>query len=424
MKRADGTLFPCLLAGQAIDSEKPGDGSIWVIQDISDIKKAEEERLSLLEQVQHARHLENLGALAGGIAHDFNNLLMVIQGAADLSRMKLDPKSPVQPYLARISQAIQNAAELCQKMLAYSGKGLYLLERISLKSLIEPVHEQVKASLGGQRISLILAVPDDLPLIKADPNQLRQAITSVINNAVEAIDNQRGSITISGYCEVAAAGKNVVLEISDTGCGMNEDTLRRVFDPFFSTKFTGRGLDMSAVSGVIKALKGTIGIQSQQEKGTTVRFVIPACADEMMPDAIVDNPEHRGTNGVFTVLFVDDEELLREMAGNLLEALGYSVILAGSGREALRIYAERGHSIDLLLLDMTMPEMDGAEVLHELRQRGSKVPVLLSSGYSREDVSSKIAEDEQTFFIQKPYTLESLKHALDEIMESAPAHIS
>ncbi|GAC1470979.1 MAG: hypothetical protein PVSMB11_06750 [Desulfuromonadaceae bacterium] len=139
MKRVDGTLFPCLLAGQAIDPEKPNDGSIWVVQDISDIKRAEAERLSLLEQVQHARHLENIGTLAGGIAQNFNNLLMVIQGAADLSKMKLEMHSPAQPYLAKIMRATQSAAKLCQKMLAYSGNGLYQLEKIQLKPLLDPV---------------------------------------------------------------------------------------------------------------------------------------------------------------------------------------------------------------------------------------------------------------------------------------------
>jgi PAS domain S-box-containing protein len=424
MKRVDGTQFPCLLTGQAIDPEKPDDGSIWVVQDISDIKRAETERLSLLEQVQHARHLENIGTLAGGIAHDFNNLLMVIQGAADLSKIKLDLQSPAQPYLARILQATQSAAELCRKMLAYSGKGLYLLEKISLKALLDSMHDQIRTSLGGANVSLTLNIPSDLPLIKADPNQLRQVIVSVVNNAVEAIGLQQGSITISGYSEVAATGRNVILEVADTGCGMDEDTLRRVFDPFFSTKFTGRGLDMSAVSGVVKALKGTIDIKSQQDVGTIVRLAIPACVDNVIPVTIDDTPKMHGSDGRSTVLVVDDDELLAEMAENLLEALGYSVITAGSGREALQIYSERGHSIELLLVDMTMQGMDGAEVLHELRMRGAMVPVLISSSFSREDASSKITEDDLTFFIQKPYTVERLKSALDEVMISTSSHLS
>jgi len=416
MKKLDGTIFPCLLAGQLIDPENPDEGSIWVLQDISDLKRGEAERLALLEQVQHAGHLETLGTLAGGIAHDFNNLLMVIQGAADLSKMKLEPNSPARPYLARIFQATQSAAELCQKMLAYSGKGFFQLEKLHLKTVLDPVQAQISASLGVTGVVLNLNIPDDLPLIKADPNQLQQAVISVINNAVEAIGNQRGSITISGNCEVAADGNKVILEVSDTGCGMDEDTLRRVFDPFFSTKFTGRGLDMSAVSGVIKAMKGSIGIQSNPGKGTTVRMVFSVCAEDIISAAIDDSPKRHESDGSPTVLFVDDEFLLREMAGSLLEALGYSVITAASGREGLKIYAEHGHSIDLLLLDMTMPEMDGAEVLHELRMRGSKVPVLLSSGYSREGILSKIADDERTVFIQKPYTVESLKNALEKVL--------
>lgn len=417
MKRADGTLFPCFLAGQAIDPEKPNDGSIWVIQDVSEIKRGEIERLSLLEQVQHARHLENIGTLAGGVAHDFNNLLMVIQGAVDLSIMKLQPQSPVQAYLEKICMATQRAADLCHKMLLYSGHGMYRFIKMHPKTLLAPVYDQFCASSGSTGVVVTMQIPDDLPHIKADPNQLRQAVSSVINNAVEAIGNRQGTVDIRGYCEVTGTGSKVVLEVADNGCGMDEDTLQRVFDPFFSTKFTGRGLDMAAVSGVVKALKGTIDIQSHPGKGTVVRFILPACVEEDMPTTIIDTPKRHESNNRPTILFVDDDEMLREMTGNLLDALGYAVISAGNGREALRIYAAQGHSIDLLLLDMTMPEMDGTEVLNELRQRGSRVPALLSSGYGRDDFPATVADEEGlVIFIQKPYTIENLKCALDKVM--------
>lgn len=276
MKGEDGKIFPCLVAGQALDPEKPDEGSIWVIHDISEIKTAESERLSLLEEVQHARHLENLGTLAGGIAHDFNNLLMIMQGAADLSRLKLEPQSPVQPYLNKITDAIKSAARLCQQMLVYSGKGLNKLEKISLNSLLDP---SVLAPLGKTGIKLSMNVPLGLPPIKANPIQLRQAVISVIKNAVEAVGTQSGTISISGFLQDCSDGRWVTLEITDNGCGMNKEIQSRVFDPFFSTKFVGRGLDMAAVSGVIKGLNGHIEITSQPEKGTTVRLVIPACLD-------------------------------------------------------------------------------------------------------------------------------------------------
>lgn len=417
MRRRDGSLFPCFLGGQAVDPQKPDDGSIWVIQDVSEIKRGEAERLKLLEQVQHARHLENIGTLAGGVAHDFNNLLMVIQGAVDLSRIKLPPQSPVQVYFEKIVAATQRAADLCHKMLLYSGHGMYRFVKMHMKTLLAPVYDQARASLGGSAVSISMQIPDDLPLIKADPGQFRQAVTSVVNNAVEAIGAQNGTVTITAYCDGSGAETKVVLEISDTGCGMDEDTLRRVFDPFFSTKFTGRGLDMAAVSGVVKALKGTVDIQSRPGNGTVVRFILPASIDEVMPAAFNDMPKKLESAGRPTILFVDDDEMLRDMTGNLLEALGYAVISAGSGREALRIYAAQGQSIDLLLLDMTMPEMDGTEVLSELRQRGARVPALLSSGYSRDDFPAKVTdEDGVVIFIQKPYTVENLKSALDRVL--------
>ena len=417
MKRADGSIFPCFLAGQAIDPEKPDNGSIWVIQDVSDIKRGEAERLTLLEQVQHARHLENIGTLAGGVAHDFNNLLMVIQGAVDLSKMKLPPQSPAQPYLDKISDATQRAADLCHKMLLYSGLGMYRFVKMHLNTLMAPVYDQFKISLGGSDVTLTMQIPDDLPPVKADPGQFRQAVTSVLNNSVEAIGIHSGVIAISGYGEGAGDASKVVLEISDNGCGMDEDTLRRVFDPFFSTKFTGRGLDMPAVSGIIKALKGTIDIKSRPGKGTVVRFVLPACVEEAMPAALDKAPEKLRSTGRPTILFVDDDEMLREMTGNLLDALGYAVISAGSGREALRIYATHGQSIDLLLLDMTMPEMDGTEILNELRLRGARVPALLSSSYSRDEIPAKLPDEGGlVVFIQKPYTVENLKSALDKVL--------
>lgn len=417
MKRRDGSLFPCFLGGQAINPEKPDDGSIWVIQDVSEIKRGEAERLTLLEQVQHARYLENIGTLAGGVAHDFNNLLMVIQRAVDLSRMKLPPQSPVQAYLEKIVAATQRAADLCHKMLLYSGHGMYRFVKMHMKTLLAPVYDQARASLGSSGVVITMDIPDDLPLIKADPGQFRQAVTSVVNNAVEAIGSQNGTVAITAYCEGSGAGTRVVLEISDTGCGMDEDTLRRVFDPFFSTKFTGRGLDMAAVSGVVKALKGTVDIQSQPGKGTVVRFILPASIEEVMPATLDDMPKKLESAGRPTILFVDDDDMLRDMTGNLLEALGYSVITAGSGREALRIYAAQGQSIDLLLLDMTMAEMDGTEVLSELRQRGSRVPALLSSSYNRDDFPAKVMdEDGVVIFIQKPYTVENLKSALDRVL--------
>lgn len=417
LRRADGSLFPCFLAGQAIDPEKPDAGSIWVIQDISEIKRGEAERLSLLEQVQHARHLENIGTLAGGVAHDFNNLLMVIQGAVDLSKMKSPPQSPAQPYLEKISQATQRAADLCHKMLLYSGHGMYRFVKMHLTTLLAPVYDQFRASLGSSGITLTLQIPENLPQVKADPGQFRQAVTSVLNNAVEAIGARHGAIAITGYRDNAGSETRVVLEISDSGCGMDEETLRRVFDPFFSTKFTGRGLDMPAVSGIVKALNGTIDIQSHPGKGTVVKFVLPACAEEGIPLTIIGTSEKNEPSGRPTILFVDDDEMLREMTGNLLEALGYAVISTGSGREALRLYAAQEHAIDLLLLDMVMPEMDGTEILNELRRRGSRVPVLLSSDYSRDDFPAKLTdEDGLVIFIQKPYTVENLKNSLDKVL--------
>ncbi len=420
LKKIDGTLFPCILVIQAIDSEKPEDGSIWVIQDISDFKRSESERMNLLEQVQHARNLENIGTLAGGVAHDFNNLLMVIQGSADLAKMRLELFSPVQQYLVKITQATQKAAELCQKMLAYSGKGFYHFEKIHVQALLDPVLPQIKDLLSQTHIDLKLSIPDELPLIKADARQLRQAVINVINNAVEAIGDHNGSILVSGYCETTAGGKLVVLEVVDTGCGMDEVTVQRVFDPFFSTKFTGRGLNMSAVSGVVKALKGTISIKSQLGKGTTVQFAIPAYSDHKMA-AFIDNdrPAWLPLAGKPTVIFVDIEHSIREMTASLLETLGYAVITAESVTEALLLYKEFVNQVDILFIDVTLWEMNGTELLNELRLKWAKVPVLLTSEYTLENVSSIIGKEDPTvFFIQKPYTIESLNSALIEVLSA------
>jgi PAS domain S-box-containing protein len=373
---------------------------IGTIMDITDRKQGEEERARMEEQMQQTQKLESLGVLAGGIAHDFNNLLMSILGHSSLAQTKLTPASPARDDLQQIETAALRAADLCSQMLAYAGKGKFSLEVIDLRSMIEDMARLLKVSITKKSI-LNLDLQKDLPPIEADPAQIRQVVMNLIINASEAIGEQSGVITVStgvmkcdpdNPCEAYIGsdvpnGTFVYLEVSDTGCGMDRETQQRIFEPFFTTKFTGRGLGLSAVLGIIKAHKGACKLYSEPEKGTTFKALFPAslAADEIDHKKTMAEP--REWTGSGTILLVDDENIVLNACKALLEALGYSVLTALNGCDALAIYREHCKEIDLVILDMTMPQMDGAETFNELRRHDPGVRIIIASGYTEQDIA-------------------------------------
>ncbi|QWV95649.1 response regulator [Geomonas oryzisoli] len=420
-RREDGTTFPAEVKVRRIDFQgQPA--VIGVARNISERKKAEEERIRLEQQLLHAQKLESLGVLAGGIAHDFNNILTSIIGNADLAQLRLPPQSPATENLQRIAASAVRAADLARQMLAYSGKGKFVIESIDLNRLLQEMGHMLQVAISKKAL-LRFNLSPELPAIEVDATQIRQIVMNLVINASEAIGDHDGVITVSTGCQECKEaylkdawvidpipeGSYVALEVCDTGCGMNRETLARIFDPFFTTKFTGRGLGMAAVLGIIRSHKGAIKVYSEPGHGTTFKVLLPAAAEggaERVVEAKADLWRGEGV-----VLLVDDEETIRSTCSDLLRELGFEVITAADGCEALEMYRRHEHIV-LVLLDLTMPHMDGEQCFRELRQVDPAVRVVMSSGFSEHEVSQKFLGKGLAGLIQKPYTLSSLRDVI------------
>jgi PAS domain S-box-containing protein len=396
--------------------------------DIHDRKQAEADRMEMERRLLHAQKLESLGVLAGGIAHDFNNLLMAIVGYADLALLEVSPLSPARPSLEEIINASHRAADLCRQMLAYSGRGRFVMERLQMGEVVREMTHMLKTCIS-KKVLLNLDLAEDLPPVDGDPAQIRQVLMNLVINASEAIGEKSGVVTISTgarYCDAECLrgtlldeslpeGLYVSLEVSDTGCGMDRETQARIFEPFFTTKFTGRGLGMSAVLGIVRGHRGILKVYSEPGKGTVFRLFFPASVEAAEPSTKEVGPssEWRGRG---TILVVDDEESILGVARLMLEKLGFSVITAGDGREAVEVYRVRGHEIAMVLMDLTMPHMNGEEAFRELRKMNPGVRVILSSGYSEHEIAARFEGIGLAGFIQKPYRLAGLRESLRGIV--------
>jgi PAS domain S-box-containing protein len=399
------------------------------IQDITDRKRAEAERLKLEQQMQHAQKLESLGVLAGGIAHDFNNILMSILGHAELAMLRMSPASPARENLASIEQAAQRAADLSRQMLAYSGKGRFVLENIELGELITEMMHILEVSIS-KKIILRLNLSTGLPPVEVDATQIRQVLMNLMINASEAIGEKSGVIAISTgtmQCDrsyLASAwldeglpeGFYIYVEVADTGCGMDSETISKIFDPFFTTKFTGRGLGMAAVLGIVRGHRGAIRIYSEPGQGTTFKILLPAASGHAEKPG-TERVEARLWHGYGTILLVDDEETIRNVGEEMLTMLGFDVLTAANGLQAMEIFRERQHEINGVLLDLTMPHMDGEETFRELRRMKPDVRVVISSGYNKQEVSQRFLGKGLAGFIQKPYKLITLSVALKDALD-------
>ncbi|MHC1744177.1 MAG: response regulator [Syntrophobacteraceae bacterium] len=421
-----GRQFPLW---QRIDSVRDPDGrllySFGLMHDITEKKQAEVERLTMERHIQQAQKLESLGVLAGGIAHDFNNILMGILGYASLALDDISPMSPVRNRISEIIKASRRAAELCRQMLAYSGRGKFVVERIDLCELIEEMVHLLKTSVSKKAV-LNLKLEKGLPPLEGDATQVRQIVMNLIMNASEAIGDRSGVITVSTgamYCAAdylsktyfewdLAAGLCVYLEVSDTGCGMDKETAERIFEPFFTTKFIGRGLGLSATMGIVRGHHGALKVYTEVGKGTTFKILFPAVKDDSTASACKEASSESQWQGRGGVLLVDDEETVRALGRTMLERLGFEVLTARDGREALDVYEQSKDRIDLVLLDLTMPHMDGEETFRELRRIAPAMPVIMSSGYTEHEISARFAGKGLAGFIQKPYTMQELRKRL------------
>ncbi len=429
--RAEGPAFYAHMEGAIINTSLGRQHAnsmpllFLAVTDITERKWAEEKRLQLERQMQQTQKLESLGVLAGGIAHDFNNLLTVILGNASLALDELPPITPARDSLISIEETSLRAAELCRQMLAYSGKGQCVIENIRPGDLIGEMVSLLKASISKKAI-FNLNLKDSLPPLRGDPSQIRQVIMNLVINASEALGEHSGAITIStGVMECSreylseafldeslAEGSYVWLEVSDTGCGMDQEIQRRIFEPFFTTKFTGRGLGLSAVLGIVRGHKGALKVYSEPGRGTSFKVLFPAVLEERVLAGRSQGMKSGGWKGAGTILLVDDEESVRIMGTRMLERIGFGVLTAVDGREALDIYRERHDEIALVLLDLTMPDLDGEEAFRELRRIDPRVCVVMSSGYTESEIAPRFAGKRLSGFLQKPYTLDALTQCL------------
>jgi PAS domain S-box-containing protein len=403
-------------------------GAVYVARDISERRRAEEERAKLVAQMREVQKLESLGVLAGGIAHDFNNILMAILGNADLALFSLSAASPARPQIEEIARASQRAADLCRQMLAYSGKGRFVVGRYDLSEIVQEMAQMLEVSVS-KKATLRYSFAPELPAVEADATQLRQVIMNLITNASESLEDQKGVISVTTGvldCDRAyladshlddrlPAGRYVYLEVADTGSGMDAETRQRIFDPFFTTKFTGRGLGLAVVLGIVRGHRGAIKVSSEPGQGTKFRILFPAVAwgpADRAASTIQCAPLAHGG----TVLLVDDDPKVRQVATQMLTILGYKVLAAATGREALEAYKMGVKEIDCVILDLTMPEMGGEEVFHQLRQLRRDVCVILSSGYNEQEVTQKFTGKGLAGFIQKPYTMANLQVTLNQVL--------
>ncbi|HTQ57063.1 MAG TPA: PAS domain S-box protein [Bryobacteraceae bacterium] len=422
--RADGSVAWVLthLAAERDSSGAIG-GCIGTVADISDRKRAEDEKRKLEAQVQHAQRLQSLGILAGGLAHDFNNLLTVILGNARMALLDLPPGSPVIDKLAEIETATSRASELTSQMLAYAGKGRFTLQVLNLSRVAAETASLLQSVISKHTVTR-LELDEGLPCIEADAAQVRQIAMNLITNAAEAIGDRGGLIVISTgvidadraylagtwFDDQLPAGRYVYLEVRDTGCGMTPETQARIFDPFFTTKFTGRGLGLAAVIGIVRAHHGALKVSSEKGVGSTFRLLFPASGkkeETQAADAVGTPAEGRGT-----VLVVDDERGMRHLARAILEQHGYRVLTAGDGGEAIEVFRRHAAQVAVVVLDLTMPVMHGEDVAAELLKIRPGVPVVLSSGYGEPGASGSSSLG----FLKKPYQPAELVAAVQKAL--------
>ncbi|MFQ5739560.1 MAG: PAS domain S-box protein [Acidobacteriota bacterium] len=418
------------------------DEVLAIVRDVTETRKAEEERARLEVKVQQAQKLESIGLLAGGIAHDFNNFLQGVQGNLSLALMETPSGSPHRRYLEEAETAAQRAAELTKQILAYSGQGHFIVRAVDLNRVVKEMVHLLETVLSKKTV-VRYQLSQEPAVVEADPNQIRQVVMNLLINASEAMDNRGGAIQlITGtiHCDKKylsetflgtdlKEGNFVFLEVSDRGCGIDAKVRQKIFDPFFTTKFTGRGLGLAAVLGIVRGHAGAIAVDSEVGKGTTFRVLFPpgrysdseAFQPEGVPQPQTCSKERPGSG---TILVVEDDASVRLLAQRMLERHGFQVLTASNGLEGFQLFSAHCAEIVAVLLDMTMPQLNGEEALRKMRTIRSDTPIILSSGYTESEVRQRLVRAEPAGFIQKPYQvaglIEVVSRAITASMDSSP----
>jgi len=382
--------------------------------------------VQLQRQLRQAQKMEAIGTLAGGIAHDFNNLLMGIQGNISLSIAEIDSGSPVLENLEKVEQYVQDGVELTKQLLGFARGGKYEVRLTDVNHLLK--EQNLLFSRANKHISFELTYAPNLLSVEADPGQLEQVILNLYMNALQAMPKegtlrvQTENITIDSEQFKPyriKAGQYVKITITDTGIGMDEDTQLRIFDPFFTTreKERGTGLGLAAVYGIVKNHEGFIDVSSRQGRGTRFEVYFPAVPKVAAPPNILAD---KISPGVETALLVDDEEMIIDVGKKMLNKLGYEVLTARNGAEAVEIYESYQDTIDFVLLDMVMPKIGGGEAFDRLREISPAVKVILCSGYSIDGQAADILNRGCNAFIQKPFNLKTLSQNIRTVLDDQP----
>jgi PAS domain S-box-containing protein len=420
--RKDGSPVDVAYSMSPIAAEGAFTGAVAVVHDVSERKRAE-------ERLRHAQELERIGLLAGGIAHDFNNLLVGVIGNASMAADLLPHGHPAADMLGGIIRSGEMAAHLTRQLLAYAGKGRFLLQAVNLSALAREARLIIERSISP-KITFSYQLTDDLPPVESDPAQIQQVLMNLVLNASEAIGDNPGVIALttgveeltSGRIERELAtwpiepGRFVFLEVRDTGMGMDAETKARIFEPFFTTKFHGRGLGLAAVAGIVRGHKGAIAVDSAPGAGATFRVWLPAASaalESPAKPAMLAADELRGRG---TILVVDDEAFVREVARKALERRGYDVVTAVNGLAAIEALREHRDRVRAVVLDLSMPGLSGQETLPRLREVKPDVDVILSSGYSEAEALRLFEGSRVSAFLQKPYTVHDLARKLKDVL--------
>ncbi|HNR33404.1 MAG TPA: ATP-binding protein, partial [Candidatus Hydrogenedentes bacterium] len=407
-------------------------GVQMVVQDISELKHAEAGRRHLEQQMQQSQKLESLGVLAGGIAHDFNNLLTGILGNTSLALERGEVDDKTRALLEAAVEAARRAAELTQQMLAYAGQSAIKPRFLDVSRLIQDNLPLLRASVT-KRAALTLACAEELSPIVADPIQVQQLVMNLATNASEALGEDSGRITICTgekdysedelaqcvVCEDPWPGRYVYIEVADSGCGIDPEALPRIFEPFYSTKFAGRGLGLSVAVGIVRRHRGALGVESTPGGGTVFRVLFPAARGQVSGAPAPASAETVSWRGQGLVLVVDDEEMVRITAQEILEDLGFEVICAEDGVVAEGLFRQHRDRLVAVLLDLTMPGRSGADTYRAFASYGAAVPVVVCSGFSEDHALQQFEGERRVRFMHKPYAYDTVMRLMRKLTPSA-----
>ncbi len=405
--------------------------TLRVVRDLTDRVVTERRQRDLERELQRSQALQSLAVMAGGVAHDFNNLLCGVVGNAEVALLKVPSDAP--PLLSRCLTEVMNfageAAQLSKQMLAYAGRRSLAIQALEINAELSSALRLLHATVES-KARLVLELGAELPAVGADRFQLRQVVTNLVLNALDAMEGSRGTLTLrteslqldASESETygVGAGSYVKVTVTDTGVGIGAEARERLFEPFFSTKGAGRGMGLAAAAGIVKAHRGWLGVEETSPEGTRFSVLLPI-AQESTPRRTTNPPASGAPSPARGILLIDDEPAVRLVTGRMLNELGHRVVTADSGRRGLELLEAQPGVIDLIVLDLTMPEQSGEQTLHRLREVRCNLPVVVTSGFQEEDASALLRMPNVVGFLDKPHTLTSLEMLLASIRHTSQA---